>query len=118
MSFINPFVHNPRYQQLFQIRSDISRCEIQEVVELYRNLQEDYYVLFRYQCTNNMMPIRMSHKFTNALSLEVKDNGNETSLLLTTTYKDFLTVFEKINICCGSKTYVLKVEQELYNALF
>ncbi len=118
MSFINPFINNSNYKQLFQIRSEVSRCEIQEVVELYQHKVEKYFVLFRYQTTNNTMPIRMSHKFTDAISIEVKDNGSETILYLTTTFKDYLTVFEKINICCGSKVYVYKVEQELYHYLF
>jgi hypothetical protein len=118
MSFINPFINNPDYRLLFQIRSEVSRCDIQEVVELYRHIREDYSVLFRYQGTNNMMPIRTSHKFTQALSIQVIDTGNETSLQMTTVFRDYLTQFDKINICCGSKNYVLKVEQELYKALF
>jgi hypothetical protein len=118
MSFINPFINNSEYQQIFQIRSEVSRCDIQEVVELYRHLHEDYYVLFRYQGTNNMMPIRTAHKFTQALSIQVIDTGNETSLQMTSVYRDYLTQMDKINICCGSKTYVLKVEQELYKVLF
>jgi hypothetical protein len=129
MSFINPFINNSDYRQLFQIRSEVSRCDVQEVVELYshldhsairdgNHLQEDYYVLFRYQGTNNMMPIRTAHKFTQALSIQVIDTGNETSLQMTSVYRDYLTQMDKINICCGSKTYVLKVEQELYKVLF
>ena len=118
MSSIEPFVANPNYKQLVQIRSEVTRCDLQEVIELYQHIKEGYYVLFRYQILNNTMPIRMSHKFSDAISIEVLDDGNNSTLILTSVYQDYLTVFNKVNICCGSKTYVLKVERELYRYLF
>lgn len=115
---IEPFSSNPKYKTIFQIRSEVTKCDVQEVIELYQHKEEKFYVLFRYQIFNNSMPIRMSHKFTDAISIEVLDDGNNSTLVLTSVFKNYLTVFNKVNICCGSKTYVLRVERELYQTLF
>jgi hypothetical protein len=118
MSYIDFFSNNTNYTCLFQIRSEVTKCEVQEVVELYRHKLDHYYVLFRYQITNNTMPLRFTHKFTTAISIETSEEASRSSLELTTAYHHDLSVCQKINICCGSKSYVLKVEQALYRHLF
>ena len=75
-------------------------------------------MIFRYQCTNNTMPFRMSHKFTSLVGLEVQDDGVNSTLFANMIFKDTLLVFHKITMCCGSKSYVLKVEKKLYEFLF
>jgi hypothetical protein len=118
MSSIDPFRNNSNYKSIFQVRSEVTRCEIQEVIEMYQEKETQEYIIFRYQCINNTMPFRMSHRFTTCISIEVTDDGSKSSLFLTLAYKDYLTVFQRVNVCCGSKTYVLKVEEQLYRALF
>ena len=116
MSSIEPFIPKPDYKLLFNVRSDVSKCDIQEVVELWKNPK--FYVIFRYQGINNNMPFRMSHKFTDLISLEVIDDGHNSTLYANMIFKDTLSVFHKITMCCGSKNYVLKVEKKLYEFLF
>ena len=96
------------------------KCNLQECVELWENTIDNFYVLFRYQYTNNnnMMPFRMSHKFTDMISIEVADDGTNSTITANTIYKDMVNVSHKITMCCGSKTYVLKVEKRLYDFLF
>ena len=120
MSYIEPFIGNTNYKLLFNIKSEVYKCNIQECVELWKNTIDNFYVIFRYQYTNNnnMMPFRMSHKFTDMISIEVIDDGVNSTLYATMLFKDRLTVFHKITMCCGSKSYVLKVEKQLYEYLF
>ena len=118
MSSLDPFIGKTNYKMLFSTRSEVFKCNIQEVIELWRNTKDDYYVIYRYQCTNNVMPFRMSHKFTDMISIEVVDDGVNSTLYATMLFKDRLTVFHKITMCCGSKSYVLKVEKQLYEYLF
>ncbi len=118
MSSVDPFASNPNFTKLFSERSEVTRCDIQEVVELWKNTVNNYYVLFRYQCTNNTMPIRMTYKFSDLLGVETIDDGKNVSLFITTAYKDYLSLFQRFNICCGSKTYIIRVEKQLYHYLF
>ena len=120
MSSIEPFIGNMSYKLLFNIKSEVYKCNLQECVELWKNTVDNFYVIFRYQYTNNnnMMPFRMSHKFTDMISIEVADDGTNSTITANTIYKDMVNVSHKITMCCGSKTYVLKVEKRLYDYLF
>jgi hypothetical protein len=118
MTSIEPFAGNTNYKKIFQVRSEVTRCDLQEVVELWKNDLESYYVLFRYQCTNNTMPIRITFKFTDCIGIETIDDNNQVTLYLTLAYKDIVNAFEKINIGCGSKNYIVQLEKQIYQSLF
>ncbi len=115
----DPFCGNKNFKQLFSIRSDQSYCDPWERTELYQHVKEGYYVLWRYQVDNasNIMPRRVLLKFTELLTTEVEDSGTRTTLFLTTGYKDLNTITQRVNICCGSRPYVLQVEKKLYEFL-
>ena len=57
-------------------------------------------------------------QFPILISLEVIDDGHNSTLYANMIFKDTLSVFHKITMCCGSKNYVLKVEKKLYEFLF
>jgi hypothetical protein len=116
---VDPFVSNPNYKKLFSVKSDQTYCYQFETVELYQHVKEGFYILFRYQVDNtaNFMPRRVLHKFDNLLISEVEDSGNNMTLYLTTSWKVLNTVSHRVNICCGSKSYVLNVEKKLYEYL-
>jgi hypothetical protein len=116
---IDPFQSNKNFTKLFSVRSDQTHCDMIETVELYRHTKDGYYILFRYQVDNasNIMPRRVLHKFDTLLISETEDSGNRMTLYITTSWKVLNTVSHRVNICCGSKSYVLNVEKKLYEFL-
>jgi|688.fasta_scaffold30511_9 hypothetical protein len=115
----NPFEHNTNYTLLFKVRSDQTYCDIWETVELYQHKTDKFYILFRYQVNNqaNFMPRRVMHKFDDLIISEVEDTGNRMTLYITTSWKSLNSVSHRVNICCGSRSYVLNVEANLYKYL-
>ena len=47
MSSIEPFIGNTNYKLLFNIKSEVYKCNLQECVELWENIIDNFYVLFR-----------------------------------------------------------------------
>ena len=120
---INPFENNPNYIQLFRILSEPIRCESREVVELYKRKvigpgDTSPYFLLRYTEVENQFPRKIIHKFRDLIATEVTDDCGKSTLFITTVYGDNNLLSHKFNACCGTKIYVLKVEQALYQVFF
>ena len=45
MSSIEPFIGNTSYKLLFNIKSEVYKCNLQECVELWKNVCDNFYVI-------------------------------------------------------------------------
>ncbi len=118
----NPFENNPKYTQIFRILSPAERCDSREVIELYKKKSVDFapYCLLRYRQVESQYPIKIIHKFSDLIAVELLQEGNNTVLYINTIYGQNPTniVGNRFNVCCGTKSYVLNVEQYLYATFF
>lgn len=119
----NPFENNPNYTRLFRILSNADRCDSREVVELYKkkNLGDVApYALLRYREIENQYPVKIIHKFTDMIAVELIHDAGSTILYINTIYgKDSASIVtNRFGVCCGNMTHVLNVEQNLYNVFF
>jgi len=118
----NPFENNPNYNRLFRILSTPDRCDVMEVVELYKKKNytkdEPPYCLLRYRQLESQFPVKLIHKFSDLIAAELVEDSGKTVLFITTVYGTTNTIFNRFNACCGTKIYTLQVEQQLYNIFF
>jgi len=119
---INPFEYNPNYKQLFKIISPQDHCYTQEVVELYLKNNaaphEAKYALLRYAEIESMFPRKFIHKFSDMIASEVVDDCGKSRLYITTIYGKDNILSNRFGLCCGTKTYLLNVEQAFYQVFF
>lgn len=118
----NPFENNPKYIQLFRILSPAERGDSREVIELYKKKSADFapYCLLRYRQIESQYPVKIIHKFSDLIAVELLQEGNNTVLYINTIYGQNPNniVGNRFNICCGTKSYILNVEQYLYSIFF
>ena len=117
----NPFENNPNYIQLFRIISPAERYDSREVIELYKKKKPDFapYCLLRYRQIESQYPVKIIHKFSDLIAVELVQEGGQTSLYINTIYgQNNNIVGNRFNVCAGLKTYVLNVEQYLYSVFF
>ena len=113
-----PFNYNSKYNQLFIIRST-DRCDNAEVVELYQTkTSPSYYVLYRYRQDDGFYPFKSVHKFTELISYELIEERGRVILYINTVYDKSPNTTQRFFACCGSKLFVISVENELYRYLF
>jgi hypothetical protein len=115
----DPFSGNPNYTNLFKLRNSTSRCSIIESVELYKHKTKDEYAIFHYTVDNssNIMPVRLTLKFTQLLYVEVEQTPTRANLYIITSYKDINMISQKMNLTCSDLAFALQVERELYKWL-
>lgn len=113
-----PFNYNQKYQQLFSIRST-DKCDNAEIVELYESKTSDkYYVLYRYRQDDGYYPFKSVHKFTTLISYELIEERGRVILYINTVYDKSPNTSQRFFACCGSKLFVINVENEFYKHLF
>jgi hypothetical protein len=115
----DPFSGNPNYTNLFKLRNNVSRCPRVESVELYKHKTKDEYAIFHYIVDNgsNIMPVRLTIKFTEMVYVEVEQTPTQANLYIITTYKDINMISQKMNLTCSDLAFALQVERELYKWL-
>ncbi len=113
-----PFNYNQKYNQLFSIRSTDSR-DNSEIVELYESrTNPTYYVLYRYRQDDGYYPFKSVHKFTTLISYELIEEKGRVILYINTAFDKSPNVTQRFFACCGSKLFVISVENKLYEYLF
>jgi hypothetical protein len=121
----HPFQNNSKYTQLFKVRSNSTRCDHEEVAELYKvkeSISPSEFVLFRYILKDSQVPERCLIKFTDILSIEVETAtgacSTNTYLYLTTVHQGMYgSSVNKFTAACGTLNYILNLEKELYKHL-
>jgi len=114
----HPLENNPNYTRLFRIRSTDS-CDQYETCELYKHKRDGSYALFRFRAqTDGNFPLKILHKFTKLLTVEMHSpNSLPLHLYITTTYGDSQLTTQRYLATCGSLAHLLNVEKAIYDNL-